>query len=227
MKLSRALGRRLPWLVKLIRSGVYHYRSSTWQTLRGIGNYPATRASPVIGVVGYAILFNDEIRNLIELAPAIAFDHPSIATGRLYCTFYGLTLVAIASLIYSSFCPPQIKKHADAQDYVREESRTLSKDTRISMIREMMEWEKFDFRGIRAKLTECHKIYSTYFLEKFFDLSKKYETDEERRSTIRNQLNNFSKKYGPYFTDAEIRGIDTEGAFRFLERDYDNPLIML
>ncbi len=107
---------------------IQHYRHSTWQDLRGIGNHPATRAAPLIPLIGYFILLSGEIAPyIIELAPEVAINDLGLSgAARLQSTYYGLITVSIASVLFGIACPRVVKKHGDAQDYINSEGSTHS-----------------------------------------------------------------------------------------------------
>ena len=92
-----------------------------WSMLRGIGNSGAAKATILIPLVGYLFLFNGQFVTWLQLHPAVggvATEATQAAFGwRLLCLYYGLMLVAIATVVYAVRCPYVCKRYADAVAY--------------------------------------------------------------------------------------------------------------
>lgn len=94
-----------------------------WTGLRGLGNSAAVKATVFIPVIGYLILFNDAMRG------AIADSRLDLGCGsggqlrmldtevRLYILYYGMTCLAIGSLLFRA-CPPIVRDNATDAEYV-------------------------------------------------------------------------------------------------------------
>jgi len=102
----------------------------TWVALRGIGNSKIVRLSAAFPLVGYLILFNDEVSKFLSMS--VLHSDPetglveSIWRGKLYFVYFGLMAIGVASAIYQWLCPFIIKKHGDWADYVRIDGDSLS-----------------------------------------------------------------------------------------------------
>jgi hypothetical protein len=100
-----------------------------WSTLRPVGNSWATRLTILIPLVGYFIIFNAKFSQYIELITEIGGKPQSefslSVPPRLFQIYFGLCFIAAGSAIYSLFCPPVIKRHASAGEFVREEGDHL------------------------------------------------------------------------------------------------------
>ena len=94
-----------------------------WSTLRGIGNSSAAKATILMPLIGYLFLFNGHFVTWLALHPAtgVTTEATQAALGwRLLCLYYGLTLVAVATVVYALRCPYVCKRYADAVDYARD-----------------------------------------------------------------------------------------------------------
>lgn len=103
-----------------------------WSMLRGIGNSGAAKATILMPLVGYLFLFNGHFVNWLALHPAvgIATEAAQATLGwRLLCLYYGLTLVAVATVVYALRCPYVCKRYADAVEYARDARSIHSSET--------------------------------------------------------------------------------------------------
>ena len=87
----------------LLRAGLL-----TWAQLRSAGNSRIVQTSVLFPLVGYLILFNDQVISFLSMHK---LDHPpdgflaSIWTRKLYFLYFGLMSLGIGSFIYSLRCP--------------------------------------------------------------------------------------------------------------------------
>jgi hypothetical protein len=89
---------------------LYIERLSSWSRLRSIGNSAPARATIVIPLVGYLIIFNEQVLSYLTLSPEIFGKSVGIST-KLLNIYFGLCFVAIASFLFAWFCPLQIRKY--------------------------------------------------------------------------------------------------------------------
>lgn len=108
-----------------------------WSSLRGLGNSGPAKLTILIPVIGYFIIFNENIINNVELTPALApagqLSPLSIIERlyalRIYFIYLGLSFVGVASILYQTRCPKIIKKYDDDEDFVANtKSNTTSRD---------------------------------------------------------------------------------------------------
>jgi hypothetical protein len=106
------------------------FRARTWSELRSIGNSRLIQVSAVFPIVGYLILFSDEVSNFLSMRHLPSLPQSgfldSLWQGKLYFVYFGLMLLGLGSLIYQVACPFIIKKHGDYTDYVRVDGDALS-----------------------------------------------------------------------------------------------------
>jgi hypothetical protein len=104
-----------------------------WSTLRGIGNSAAAKATILIPLVGYLFLFNSHFVEWLQVHAAVSQAPPPEAAEaglgwRLMCLYYGLMLVAIATVLYALTCPKVCKRYADSVEYARDVLEIHSSD---------------------------------------------------------------------------------------------------
>ena len=95
-----------------------------WSKLRGLVNSNAVKMTIFIPVVGYLLLLDEKLLHLVELSHDM-FGKPegrpfAVEHWRLLFVYFGLTAIAMASLIHQLCCPWQIKRFAATEDYIAE-----------------------------------------------------------------------------------------------------------
>jgi hypothetical protein len=89
---------------------------SRWNQLRELGSSNLVRASVLMPAFGYMLLLNVNIHQYL----AVKYDGwvlshlhvPSV--WRIWMLFYGSFLLALATIVYSYFCPDEVKRYASA-----------------------------------------------------------------------------------------------------------------
>lgn len=87
-----------------------------WNSIRPFANSYATRATPLLAVVGYLLLLNQYVVEWTRLAPTFNLLWPE-TPWRLVATYYGLVILAAASLIFQVRCPGGLKATADIGEF--------------------------------------------------------------------------------------------------------------
>lgn len=97
--------------------------------LRAIENSSAVKLTIIIPLVGYLIIFNENVLHYIELSRELLGGHviplSDAATGavahvswRLLCLYFGLCLIAGAAALHQLFCPEKVKKYGSPVEYI-------------------------------------------------------------------------------------------------------------
>jgi hypothetical protein len=90
---------------------------TAWKNFRGIGNSGIVKATVIIPLLGYLILFNTELHNFISKNVLTGQLSTSISP-RLSLIYFGLCFIAFASTLFGFFCPHEVKKHASFTEYL-------------------------------------------------------------------------------------------------------------
>ncbi len=94
---------------------------SRWDQLRKLGSSPLVRSSLAFAAAGYLLLWNAKFQDFL----IIKFDgHFSL--WRIWMIYYGAISLAIATGLYSYFCPKPIKDHGSAFDLAQAECQYLA-----------------------------------------------------------------------------------------------------
>ena len=78
---------------------------SRWDQLRKLGASPLVRGSLAFAAAGYLLLWNERFQDYLTFK----FDS-HFSLWRIWMIYYGGISIAIATAVYSSFCPKPIKK---------------------------------------------------------------------------------------------------------------------
>ena len=86
-----------------------------WSKLKKIGQSRVARATVFIPLVGYFVIFNEQLTHYLRLIPRLAGNEPPAALDQLNLTriiylYIGLFCIGVASLIFQFFCPPKSRK---------------------------------------------------------------------------------------------------------------------
>jgi len=96
-----------------------------WAKLREAGNSTIVKLTIVIPLVGYLIIFNEDLLHYLDLSRELFGHHDPAGSQevaqvswRLLFLYFGLCFVAVGAGLYSWFCPDEIKSYRLASDYV-------------------------------------------------------------------------------------------------------------
>jgi|ERR1019366_6178340 hypothetical protein len=89
---------------------------SRWHQLRTLGSSSLVRASVLMPAFGYILLLNDNVHQYLTVKyDGWLIEHLHLpGVWRIWLLFYGSFLLAAATILYSSFCPDEIKRYPSA-----------------------------------------------------------------------------------------------------------------
>jgi hypothetical protein len=102
------------------------FRFALWSRLRTIGNSSAVKMTVLIPLIGYFIVFNENVLQYLELSRSIfgrsehiqGMEAAAHVSWRLLFTYFALCFLAIGSTIYQFACPGNIKQFGTPTDYI-------------------------------------------------------------------------------------------------------------
>jgi hypothetical protein len=101
-----------------------------WTDLRAISNSYAARATILIPLIGYLVLFNDNVIHYLEIARELdPAANPGRISARLLWVYFGLCTVSVGALLYAIWCPYEVKTHGDAMSFIKDAQTTVTNDT--------------------------------------------------------------------------------------------------
>jgi hypothetical protein len=96
---------------------------SRWDSLRKLGSSPLVRSSLAFAAAGYLLLWNEKFQEFLILK----FDaHAHSPLWRIWMVYYGGICLAVATGLYSLFCPNPIKDHGTAFDLAHSECQYMA-----------------------------------------------------------------------------------------------------
>ncbi|WP_417505423.1 hypothetical protein [Marinomonas gallaica] len=131
-------------------------RIPAWEGIRKIGQSRVLSLTIFIPVIGYMIIFNEQLIHLFELSQEL-FREVSAGNGanenvistdtktRLFYFYFGFTFLGVGSLLYQLFCPNLIKEHGSDREFIREEV-SLMTEKRTNLISRYLTHKVDSFR---------------------------------------------------------------------------------
>ncbi len=109
-----------------------------WDSLRGLGQNKLAQLTVLVPILGYFILFGENYADYFRLS-FVAEDRPtgSLASWRVYLLYFGFSFLAIASFLFSVYCPKVIKQHENGAKYAALEAPTLSEAEVEELVRDV------------------------------------------------------------------------------------------
>jgi hypothetical protein len=123
---------------------------SRWSKLRGVGQSYLVRASILMPAFGYILLLNERVQQvltkirfenwLLEHLPTWLLQRlPSWpSTWRIWFLFFGTSFLAIASILFSAFCPAEIKQYGSAFEMATAERNHIAAQGLIGLLRQRL-----------------------------------------------------------------------------------------
>ena len=130
-----------------------------WTDLRGISNSSAAKSTILIPLVGYLIVFNQNVLPWLQLARqlggGVTQDHIS---PRILWLYIALCAIALGTLIYAWRCPPEVKKYGDYKDYANGDGPAMTSRT-LDEIQTLLDNTGYDAFG----KPESNDVLNVYF----------------------------------------------------------------
>jgi hypothetical protein len=89
--------------------------------LRAEGNSVIGRISIAVPLIGYFILFNDDIVSYLKLHTSICEGQGCAVSWRLLFIYFAGSAYGAAAAIYSVYCPIVIKSYSSAAQFLETE----------------------------------------------------------------------------------------------------------
>lgn len=117
----------------------YGYRPLHWDRLGRLGRSRIMSLTILMPVIGYMILFNENVFSYLSLKKEIIGGGVSVSVEpgvplewttsyRLYCLYFGLSFFGIASLIFKLCCPDLAQNYRHADSYIENAMPYLTRE---------------------------------------------------------------------------------------------------
>ena len=106
-----------------------------WDRLRGFGSSRLVQATIVMPIIGYVILFNNDLAAYFKLF----FDSESAPDipWRLYFLYFGFCFLSAGSVLFAYKWPREVKHHGNAYMFIANEERIIHEE-RLTAMREKL-----------------------------------------------------------------------------------------
>lgn len=98
-------------------------------SLAHLGNLTAVRLTILIPLVGYLIIFNANVVKYLDLAKefvGISSHHFDFGvSAKLLLIYFGLCALAAGSVVFSIWCPTEVKHYGTSAAYVGADGRNI------------------------------------------------------------------------------------------------------
>ncbi len=116
-------------------------RIPSWSAISRLGKSPLLHLTILAPFIGWLILFNQQVVELLTVSKNIIFDNEqsgaSYTLARLHQVYFGLVALGSASFIFTLFCPSLVKETQSEEDYVSRKREILSQPSRATLITEL------------------------------------------------------------------------------------------
>jgi hypothetical protein len=171
-----------------------------WTVLRPIGNSWAARLTILIPLVGYFIIFNDELSHshlatlITELEGKTPENLGLSISPRLFQVYFGLCFVAVATALYAWACPGVIKRHPSAGEYIANEGHYLGeygvREMEIALAQTNHDFDDFRQR-IRNRISQDYSPQEALTEIKNASLFARYNAENQRYPFLRPVIASF------------------------------------
>jgi len=131
----------------------------TWSTLRIIGRSPLASATVFIPIVGYFVIFNEEISKYLQLLPIFSnpgVDNPNLT--RLISLYLGLFSLGIASIIFYLFCPQEVSQNVTEHDFIVKEIDIMNPFRFQTIQQELSVLKKYGSSAVHAEAERLNTV---------------------------------------------------------------------
>jgi hypothetical protein len=113
---------------------------SRWSHLKTLGSSNLVRASVLMPAFGYMLLLNENVHQYLT----IKYDGwlleylPNV--WRIWFLFYGSFLLAVATILYTVYCPREIKQYANEFDMAETEAKHHISSKQATVVQGRLKW---------------------------------------------------------------------------------------
>src|SRR5882724_1728805 len=151
---------------------------SRWSKLKTLGSSNLVRASVLMPAFGYMLLLNENVHQYLT----IKYDGwllnflPNV--WRIWLLFYGSFFLAAATILYTMFCPPEVKAYQNGYAMAELEAKHYLNMNEAQLIQNRVKWlydnmprwmfSYFDSSGLNFKTSLTGFTNPTGYLSQFF-----------------------------------------------------------
>ncbi|ABS67416.1 hypothetical protein Xaut_2172 [Xanthobacter versatilis] len=144
-----------------------------WEQLRTIGNSAPSRILAFAPFISYILILNEYALTIAKgiFSSALIGIRADIApTFGLYCIYFGSVIFGMGSILYTAYCPQEIKKYGDVIKY-------LDKELKFVMNEDISRQSEYILSKVDDHINYIAPIDNTAILKNYYDalnLSRKW-----------------------------------------------------
>jgi len=101
------------------------FKTPLWDRLRFVSNSTSAKATILVPIIGYLIIFNEKVVEFLSLARGIEPHGGPEVSLRLILIYLGLCAVSVGVMVYGWLCPNEVKHYGSASTYVQGDGPSL------------------------------------------------------------------------------------------------------
>jgi hypothetical protein len=101
------------------------FATPLWVRLRFVSNSTAAKATILVPLIGYLILFNEKVVEFLNLTKDIGSHGGAEASYRLILIYLGLCAISLGVVVYGWLCPNEVKHYGSASAFVQGDGPSL------------------------------------------------------------------------------------------------------
>lgn len=122
------------------------YAVPDWSNLHTLGQSRLLALTALVPFVGYLVLFNEQVVDLLLLSPSVIagwfglepgttseLTSKSFTLSRLQLTYFGLVFLGVASFLFTVSCPADVKAHPSVSTFIEHEAPLIT-NARTSLL---------------------------------------------------------------------------------------------
>lgn len=128
-----------------------------WIALRKIGNSSLAKATIFMPIVGYFVIFNDELVKYLQILESLAGKAASDDHGltRLLSVYIGLFFVGVASIVFLFFCPPELAETASEYEFSQKEMDIMNPERVTKTKNQLKEMKK---KALKSRYADIDRL---------------------------------------------------------------------
>ncbi|MGM4958111.1 hypothetical protein [Bradyrhizobium sp. 604_D8_N2_3] len=109
----------------LVLDTVMIWQIPLWARLRFVSNSSAAKATILIPLIGYLVLFNQTVVSFLNLIKELNGSPDAGVSYRLIFLYLGLCAISLGVLVYGWYCPNEVKHYGSAAAFVQGDGPSL------------------------------------------------------------------------------------------------------
>jgi hypothetical protein len=110
-------------MIEVAKMAYWIESRSRWTQLKALGSSSLVRTSVLMPAFGYILLLNENVHQFLTVKYDGVLLHYIPQLWRIWLLFYGSFALAAGSILYSAFCPDEIKRYQSSFEFSDAETK--------------------------------------------------------------------------------------------------------